>query len=173
MGRRVGKPKALLEVEGKKYLDIAISNCQICDETIVITNSITEDYCEKMGYNSIENLSLDDGMIGSISVGLHAYPDSNHYLIYPVDFPFVKKETVTQLIDVLNDNDAVNCIKPTFKGRSGHPLVLGSCAAKAIREKSNKPLNELLRECESVLLPTEDEGIHININTLDDIKARY
>ncbi len=168
-GRRIGSPKALLKIESQTYLEKAVENCLGCKDIIIIVNPLVEAYC----FNHYSNMKIvvnstpESGMIESIVLGLN-YSDDNYYLIYPVDFPYVKKETVDLLVNSSHDFDV---IKPVFSNKSGHPIAISNAVKLSILENPLVPLYEQIKKRKTLHVLCDDIGIYRNVNYKRDIKG--
>ena len=81
---------------------------------------------------------------------------------------------IKSLIAGLNDSKK-KIIIPTHNGRRGHPIIISSELFVEIRNASlNIGLREVVRAHENdiALVPTEEEGVLINIDTQEDYQ-RY
>ncbi|MCK5149223.1 NTP transferase domain-containing protein, partial [bacterium] len=112
------------------------------------------------------------GPISSIYHGIRGIDRASGYLIWPVDHPVVEHSTITYLItEFLNNPDSV--IKPQFRGRSGHPIIIPAELAWEIPYGEYEGgLRKLMRDGEwhNIFIDIDDEGIIANINTKDDLK---
>ncbi len=91
------------------------------------------------------------------------------YLVFPVDFPFVRQETLSLLLSIYRQSpEAV--IRPVYDGQKGHPVIIPASldlesddqglGLKGIIGNSNLPLIDI---------PVPDKGILRNINTQEDL----
>lgn len=72
------------------------------------------------GVLTVVNPDPDRGMLSSIQVGL-AEADGDPVLILPADMPFVRADTVEQIIAAAAARHVV--VSPRFDGRHGHPVA--------------------------------------------------
>ncbi len=108
-------------------------------------------------------------MIDSIVLGLNAFSDE-YYIIYPVDFPFVKKGTVDLLIEQTTNKQDV--VKPTYLGISGHPILISANIRDSILQNPTLPLSKYLDPKKTSRINCNDKGILKNVNYLKDIRGK-
>ncbi len=81
-----------------------------------------------------ENPDYDDGMFSSVLTGVKALADiSEGFLMLPVDYPFVKAETIRALVSEFDTSEA-DIISPFCDGRKGHPPVIRNTVFSSILE---------------------------------------
>lgn len=80
---------------------------------------------EACGAVAVVNTAFADGMMSSVKAGLAALPDTiDGVLILPVDVPLVRASTLAQIAGRIGA-DAGLILRPTFRGKSGHPPFIG------------------------------------------------
>lgn len=112
-------------------------------------------------------------MLGSIRYGMQAIrakgvkPDG--WLVWPVDHPFVKHQTIDALIDCFHTNPQ-SVIIPEHQGRKGHPILLPGDLQIPEQDFPNG-LKDVISQSGlgKVCVPTEDSGIIANVNTPGDV----
>lgn len=148
-GIRFGRPKAeaLLET-GESFLERAESLLQGCGLA---------------GIRSVAGRDTPD-MLSSLRLGVSECPVMDAYLVYPVDFPFVKPETVQSLIEAAREYPGI-VIKPSFRGDKGHPIIIPGTIDLSADGCSGGLAELIYRQGLTVLdLPVDDPGILINVN---------
>jgi len=128
-GRRIGKPKLMLETDGMSYAEIInnkLSNCKV-KESLFVINTDSEAWSRKTlpEIKYIINPRPDEGMLSSILLAYKQLSASKNIMIFPVDHPFVSKETLDSIIEASTINQEC-VIKPEFDGKSGHPVIIPS-----------------------------------------------
>jgi molybdenum cofactor cytidylyltransferase len=108
------------------------------------------------------------GMGDSISAGVAATPDSNGWLILPADLPLIRAETIRTVAKFLRQ---MPIVVPTHQGERGHPVGFSRDCQNDLLALSG-PLGALtvLRKYPSREIPVNDIGIHIDVDTVDDLK---
>ncbi len=170
-GRRIGKTKLMLETGGRCYAEIINNNLSDCEitESLFVINKDSEEWFRKTlpEVKYIINPRPDDGMLSSIFLAYKQLGAVKNLIVFPVDHPFVSRETIEIIIEtcVLN-RECV--IKPDYRGKSGHPIIipyslLSNCAGEtlsAIIQNSGYKI---------ISVPADDEGIIKNINSPSDV----
>ena len=81
---------------------------------------------------TVYNPDYDRGMFSSVLAGLSALPpETDGFMLLPVDSPFVRPSTVRLLKDTFESTDA-DIISPLFEGEPGHPPVVGRSVFSSI-----------------------------------------
>ncbi len=175
--RRMGKPKALLKIREKTFLQHIIDTV----ESAGITNNIVVLGCEpneiqktlsSFTGNIIINEEWERGQLSSIIAGVNVVNeiDCKGILIWPVDHPLISQTLIQKLLESFRETNK-KIVSPIYKGRRGHPIII---SAELFTEIKNASLNVGLREVvrahrnDISEVPTEEEGILINIDTPAD-----
>jgi molybdenum cofactor cytidylyltransferase len=170
-GKRIGMPKWKLEFNEKSFLEIINEKLIASD-----INNIFCVYRDKSKpsistLNYILNKTPEFGMFSSIYYGTKNINDTRGILIWPVDHPFIKLETLTELIHafMLNPNSIA---KPLYYDRGGHPIILPEKIFKGINTADyDGGLRQFLNDvkAEYTIVSTDDPNILRNINTPKDL----
>lgn len=128
------------------------------------------------------NPAADRGMLSSIQEGLATLrsqsPKSLNEPLFvcPADHPTIQYETLMQLQRVLQNSgdpgDPIIAV-PNWRGRNGHPILIGAALIPLIAELDlNVGLRQLLerRKDAVVRVPVEDPGITLDIDTPQDYR---
>jgi molybdenum cofactor cytidylyltransferase len=75
------------------------------------------------GLNTVINPQPDRGLGSSISHAVQASADATGWIIALADMPFIKPETIKQLVHHLEQGATV--CAPFYQGRRGHPVGFG------------------------------------------------
>jgi molybdenum cofactor cytidylyltransferase len=136
-GTRFGGPKIFGKYENRNFCEYISKTLEPFDFFVHWVLS-SETNAEKLKlilqndslYYSI-NPDLNGDMFSSIVNGvLHsANPFFSHYLIWPVDFPFISSQTIQTIIEQKNHVDIVH---PVFNNRKGHPILISKKAISLI-----------------------------------------
>ncbi|HRY84061.1 MAG TPA: NTP transferase domain-containing protein [Candidatus Cloacimonadota bacterium] len=148
-GLRFGGPKAeaLLET-GESFLERA------------------ENLLRDIGLSCLRSVVNRDtpDMLSSLRLGVSECPDMDAYLVFPVDFPFVKKETILSLLQAACEYPGI-VIKPTYRGDKGHPIIIPGNMDLSPEEISGGLAELIYKQGLTVLdLPVDDPGILRNVN---------
>jgi CTP:molybdopterin cytidylyltransferase MocA len=177
----MGTPKALLEIEGATCLERVVETCRKagCRRIWVTTRAdfprITT-LAETCGATPVVNPEPERGMFSSVLLGIEAAlaeePELLHVVIFPVDHPFVRPETVSGLLEILSRGGERRSIQPEYDHRAGHPIVLDRAGAVALlKHPPHTSLREALREAAVTrgLVPGKDPGVLRNCNRPGDL----
>ncbi len=174
--KRMGRPKALLPLGEKTFVEKLISDYQQvgCRPVIVVLGDEADQIQAK-----IENLDVliqinphpEWGPLSSLQIGLKAIPSScRGFFFCLVDHPAISIDTLQRLIEKWRANPEC-AIRPRFQGRGGHPVLMGCNwieQVMALPHSSN--VRKLLRtkRSEVIDLPVSDAGILVDIDTPAD-----
>jgi len=105
------------------------------------------------------------GMGDSISAAVRATRDAPGWLVLPGDLPLVQPATLRAVAQALAGAEAV---VPTFAGQRGHPVAFAAPCREALSVLSgSKGAASVLRAHAVTELPVDDEGILVDIDTVD------
>jgi len=176
--KRMGTPKAFLKIRNKTFLEIIYENHLMSGvkEPVIVIPDFLEDECQILSLNEAKIVVCnppEKNTLGSLKKGLDVLKDNRENFIYhPVDFPLVKVSTLKKLL-ATSKKSKKEIIKPVFKSRGGHPIVLSSTLIREIFDASEElGLREVVRKDQERIenVVTDDKGVIQNINTLDDFK---
>lgn len=113
------------------------------------------------------------GMSSSIRKGMELVSNSQAVMISPADIPHIPSRVFDQIIDHYF-TFFPKLIIPTFEKRKGHPILISSKLfdhVKSISEEK-KGLKEIIGKFrdEITFLPTNSEGILLDIDSVSDIE---
>jgi len=120
--------------------------------------------------NIVENPNYKNEMFSSIKAGIHHLPEgTRNVLIVLGDQPLVKPETIKA---ILLKQNPLKVVQPVYKDKRYHPLLIPEPMIEAIR---CAPLNYTLKDMmpppeERILVPVDDEGVALDVDTPDDLK---
>lgn len=177
-GSRMGTPKLMLEVNEKSFINVIIDkvrNAGIKD----IYCTVSGDTFEWAGKN-IEHCKIvinpepDKGMISSVYYGFKQIQNADYVMIIPVDHPFVEIDTFKILLLESERKEGL-IIKPRYKGKSGHPVIVPYNLMKDFDEKNLcYGLDEIISKSDfnQIFIDVNDIGILKNVNTKEDLQNR-
>ncbi len=168
---RMGACKALLQINGASLLERAVRLFrEICVERIVVVIGARPEirpFAERLNVTVVENPNFDSGMFSSVQTGIaEVLKHPSATFILPVDIPLLRKQTLLSLQQPTFPAFSVRI--PTFRGRPGHPPLLG---ADILRRVSSWSGDGGLRgffeaHLDSVsYIAAADEGILIDADT--------
>tara|TARA_B100000212_G_scaffold57018_4_gene38053 strand:- start:16109 stop:16651 length:543 start_codon:yes stop_codon:yes gene_type:complete len=162
---RLGQPKALVQWGGESLVAKAVrilSDCG-CNPIVVVTRTElqVDIMLECEGAIVIVNPSPEDGRTGTLQIGIRSLISElgrtpSKILICPVDRCGWNEKTVRSLL---------TCRQNTSPQPSGHPLLLCDIESILLLRKDAS-----LRDSISIL-KIDAPGIHLNIDTPEDLEA--
>ncbi len=133
---------------------------------LVVNENLDQVQLTPGAYITVINSQLELGRSWSIQLGIQQLPEGSSCFIQNIDNQFIEHE----LLEILLAKLKPDCyVIPVFKGRGGHPILLGSKIVQHIRKSINVPdFRQLLNLFERIEVPYPDERILWNINTPED-----
>ncbi len=122
-GRRMGRPKAL--VEGWLTTALDVLDRGGCDGRTVVLGAAQEEARALVppGVGVVVADDWADGMGASLRAGLAALPDADAALIHLVDLPDVTAEVVARVVAAAAGAETL--ARAAYDGVPGHPVLLG------------------------------------------------
>ena len=176
---RFGKPKALAKINSQTVIDYLLGNLAASnlDEIIVVLGAQADEIKSHILKHSkvriVYNKDYNLGQTSSFKAGVRAVQrDCKGIMLMPVDYPFVKLETINSLIEFFILKSPQILI-PTFDRKRGHPPLF-SCELKTsfLEMDNSVGINTLEHEHESelVFLPIGDQGVVETFNTQEEFE---
>lgn len=173
---RMGKIKALLELPGgATFIENII--CQYnkagCTSIHLVVGKELEQWLSSKGKSVRDNVYIvrndfpEKGRMYSIQTGLQNCMMDRPVFIHNVDNPFVESELISSMVSGIKKG---YWVKPTFREKGGHPVLLSVLIIKKILEQpfSGKSLKEFLSTFPVLKMETDWETVMLNINTPED-----
>jgi len=136
-GRRIGGPKALLEMAGETFVAACVRRLRRpgVEGVIAVLGHAAESVRAALPENThaVVNHRVEDGMLSSLLLGLdaaEAWPASA-VLVHPVDHPVVSAATVDAVLGALLAGAPIAV--PSWGGRGGHPTGFAGVTWPALR----------------------------------------
>ena len=160
--KRLGEPKALVDIHGESLIQILIRKLkQKKLRIIIVTRAELFNEMEKLGEKVVINTHPESGRTGSIQCGIKEL-ESDRCLIVPVARPGFSNETIEKLINL----EKTSC--PSKNGRGGHPVVLSKeDCEKILSSNPSTPLRDIINP---VKIEVDDEFLHLNIDSPNDLE---
>tara|TARA_B100000900_G_scaffold12546_1_gene10124 strand:- start:15313 stop:15888 length:576 start_codon:yes stop_codon:yes gene_type:complete len=161
--KRLGEPKALVDIHGKSLIQIIIEKLKKHDLRIIIVTRIELfDELTKLGEKVVINDNPENGRTGSVQCGIKEI-ENERCMIVPVDRPGFSDGTIRKLIN----SKETSC--PSKNGKGGHPVILSKDdSKKIITSNPSTPLREIIKPKK---IEVNDEFLHINIDFQEDLKT--
>ncbi len=186
--RMGGTTKALLEFQGRTFLEVVVgklSDAGVRDIFVVLGHEREKilELAEKKPLlkrwcRFIFNPDYKEGgMLSSIIAGLDRVSDEFDALIlYPVDFPLVKTDTIKQLVKEFTKYGS-GIISPVYKEKMGHPVLISAGYFDEIRNAPpDRGARAVIHSYEDKpdlrLVDVDDMGVRFDIDTREDYNSR-
>ena len=134
-GRRMGGPKAVLELRGAPLVTHAVLTALGggCGRVLVVLGAGADrakPFAEAAGGQVVINRRWAEGMGGSLDVGLSmaasVAPEATAALVLLVDQPYITPRAVSAVLSAQQDpEDAGILAAAAYDGRRGHPVLIG------------------------------------------------
>ncbi|MDA0666280.1 MAG: nucleotidyltransferase family protein [Planctomycetota bacterium] len=182
-GRRLGLPKAFLELNGTWMLPRLVDalftgGCRSVH--VIVRGQDVEKLEQRMSWdraNLVINPSPDAGRTGSVLCGLEAINEPDAVMIHSCDIPLLSSDAVHQLIHGWHKCDAPDSVLArltTPGGKGGHPLLLGAEHVSKLRAfHADQPLRQLLRDTPDAVLNLVrrgDPGPFLDVDTREQLE---
>jgi len=130
----------------------------------------------ELGVPITPNPTPEEGMFSSVRLGveraLGEKPPSHAMLLFPVDHPLVRPDTVARLLEILGGAPPRAWVQPRWEDRGGHPIALDREGARALLAiPAGHTLRRALDEADLTLVPVPvpDPAVLRNLNTPQDL----
>ena len=171
---RMGHPKALSDLGGgERALERVVATCEAAGVPLplVVLGEHHDEVRAALPHLDarvrwVRNPRPGLGRTGSLQRGL-AMASAPAVLVLPIDHPLVAPATLRALLATPGA-----WVVPERDGRGGHPLKLSGVALAAVQ---SAPASVALRDVpgmmglEVVRVPVDDPGIHLNLDTPEDL----
>ncbi len=174
---RMGSPKPLLLFNGETFIRHIANMLTACGTSPIILvlgafAAQVRKEVEGMNIHVTTNCRYEAGQLSSLQHGLGILRNSSvdGVLVFPVDHPAVRKETVGAILHAFVETKAAVVI-PAYRGRRGHPVLFSS---SVFDELTDAPAEQGARAvvwrhaCEVVEVPTDDSAILRNVDTPEE-----
>jgi molybdenum cofactor cytidylyltransferase len=163
--------KMTLPLNGRTVLGNSIeAMLKYCDRIVVVGGYCYEKLipiCDQ--YEQVDlvvNENFGEGMFSSIKCGMRAL-NCNRFFMTPGDYPMISDCVYAKLLEKESD-----VVIPSFNGRAGHPiLVNGHCISQCLNIESFETMRDFIMTLEKVYVNVEDEGVILDLDTLEDYKV--
>lgn len=176
LSSRMGGFKPLIELGGKPLIDHALDTfcTALISETVIVTGHRHEEIEAHLSGRGIhfihnENYASTD-MFASVKLGLsYLAGRCGRVFILPADIPLVRPFTIEAML--LCDPEG-GAVKPVYRGKSGHPLLLDAALIPCIlRYRGENGLKGALEGGGIRKLSLPDPGILMDADTPENLAA--
>ena len=176
--KRMGRPKQLLEWQGKPLLQHSLESLinSAADEIILVLGHEADRIRAALPALPIKiviNRDYQQGMASSLRQGLLAMdPSSEAFLVLLADQPGIGPEILNTIIRTFRQADPKRgIVRPVYRGRRGHPVLIGAQYRKeALRLRGDVGARQILmNHLGDVLeIDVEDNAILEDIDTPEE-----
>jgi CTP:molybdopterin cytidylyltransferase MocA len=169
--RRMGRPKLLLELNGKPLLQYAVEAARAWDPIVVTGLQIAASpWLLESGAAITINEEAGRGMAHSLGLAHEATDPQRPFLVLLGDKPFVTTELVVRVCQAAS---GVDVCYPARAGEPGHPVYFSANARARIPSLPQTGGICGLRDDPSLRRSTfecDDDGAFFDVDTPDDIE---
>lgn len=172
---RMGRPKALLPIQGQKFIEriIRVIGQSRVGRTIVVLGHHADQLRGRIEHLPVEvviNPDYRSGQLSSLQVAIRHIRDDDRcdgMLVHLVDHPFIDVALVDALIESFFETKKM-IVVPSYKGKRGHPVIF---SRELFGELLNAPLDQGAKAVvnahrqETLEIEWHDEGITLDIDT--------
>ncbi len=186
-GRRLGRPKALVELGGELLVE---RGARLLVESglspaVVVLGASAEEVAEaSLGpVRAVRNPGWLEGVGSSLRAGLDAVEGleggpagsgAGAVVVALVDQPFVTSRLVLRLVGAWRRVEGAKAVVPTFQGAPGNPVLLDRSIWGPVREAASGDVGArayLRGHPEAVVeIPSEDAGSPLDVDTEEDLR---
>lgn len=149
-----------------------------CRKIIVVLNKnfFVEDFFDKIKnkYKAVIvlNKHQEYGKFYSLKLGIRKLENESFCFIQNIDNPFINISLLNALYKSRSNNSFVS---PIYNEKGGHPVLAGSDIIKGIKIMKSFDVNlrDFLNQYKRITVPTKNEKITSNINTLKDYRKYF
>jgi molybdenum cofactor cytidylyltransferase len=182
---RMGRPKALLPIDGVRFVEKIVSALKSTDvgNIIVVLGHNAEEMRQKISdlpVTILINHDYKQGQLSSLQVAISHLESSSKgspvdgILVHLVDHPYISATLVDLMIKRFYETKKL-IVVPRFQGRRGHPVIfaraLFSELLAAGPDQGAKPVVHAHRD-DTLEIDTGDEGVLIDIDTPEEYRLR-
>jgi len=172
---RMGRPKALLPIQGQKFIEriIRVIGESRVGRTIVVLGHQADQLRGQIEHLPVEiviNPDYPSGQLTSLQAAIRHISNDDRcdgMLVHLVDHPFIDVALVDALIESFFETKKM-IVVPRYKGKRGHPVIF---SRELFGELLNAPLDQGAKAVvnahrqETLEIEWQDEGITLDIDT--------
>jgi len=182
---RMGRPKALLPIDGVRFVEKIVSALKSTDvgNIIVVLGHNAEEMRQKISdlpVTILINHDYKQGQLSSLQVAISHLESSSEgspvdgILVHLVDHPYISATLVDLMIKRFYETKKL-IVVPRFQGRRGHPVIFARALFSELLAagpgQGAKPVVHAHRD-DTLEIDTKDEGVLIDIDTPEEYRLR-
>ena len=177
--RRMGEPKALVSVQGLTFVEhlFAATRLPRVGITRIILGAHAAEISAKLKFDPamiVVNPDWPRGQLSSIHAAIRSLPadTTDGIILCPVDHPLVSRRLISELIAQFDSSRKAIAL-PVYRGKRGHPVIFHATLYDELLAASpgvgaRQVVWAHSQEIQEV--PTEEEGVVLNINDPESLK---
>lgn len=179
--RRMGRPKALLELNGETFLSRAISALAGggCSRVVVVNGPLEVSGSREIGRLSraaralvLVNPANESEQIASLRLALAEMADAEAVVVTPVDVPLIAPAVVRTLVREFR-RTGPPLVVPTYNGLRGHPVLFSrdlfpDLLQADLSEGARSVVHASERDLVEVEVP--DPGVLVDVDTQEQYR---
>jgi len=182
MSRRIGQPKALLELGGRPLIARLVqtfASAASIGRILIVTGHEPQkivNALDGLDVSFVENSAYETGgMISSVKVGAAAVTDRkvDAFFLALLDQPLVSTRTIEAMAQTMRERRSL-IVVPAIGGRHGHPILLSSgCASEIVSLPVDSTLHDFVEQhrAEIEVVEVSDPGVLSNLDTPGDYQV--
>lgn len=131
--KRFGEDNKLFtNYNGTPLIDHCLNIVLDCDfsDRILVTGFDQErmlQHIDGLSFRTIHNDKYTEGMGTSLAKGVNELnAEHDAFMVFLADMPDISKDKIQQLITAFVENKSATIVRPTFKGKPGHPVLFAA-----------------------------------------------
>jgi len=171
--KRMGKNKLLLEIGGRKIIDIVIDTLRdVADDIIVVLGHKPESLATLLKEKNVRwkiNKNYRRGMVSTFQEGLKETSTSEAVFLILGDQPFIRKDFLLRMVEAWRKRKG-KIISPIHKGKKGHPVLFDKAVYPEILSLgANNTIRDVIHRFDKDLYLLEaGEWSVLDIDSLED-----
>ncbi len=171
--KRLGRPKQLLQFEGKTLIERAVTTSLNADLEPVVVCGAEPEIANLFPQYAVQNADWADGMATSIRIGVARALELNasRVVVIACDQPFVTADDLTRLVDGLDDPET-KIAAAEYDDVVGIPACFdNSVFADLLRLEGDRGARDLIRSPDSKTEHVPMPNAALDIDSEEDVKA--
>lgn len=175
LSKRMNQEKLKMKINNKfifEYILDTIKNCYDCfNEVIVVAKDDTILIrAEEFGFKTVKNDISYLGQSTSIILGIQNSNATQGYMFFVADQPFIKEETIRELIRTFEKNPS-NIIIASYNGINGNPAIFPEIFGEQLLNLEGDTGGKLIiknNEDKVIKVHIQSDNEFIDIDTFED-----
>ena len=175
LSKRMNQEKLKMKINNKfifEYILDTIKNCYDCfNEVIVVAKDDTIlNRAEEFGFKIVKNDISYLGQSTSIILGIQNSNATQGYMFFVADQPFIKEETIRELIRTFEKNPS-NIIIASYNGINGNPAIFPEIFSEQLLNLEGDIGGKLIiknNEDKVIKVHIQSDNEFIDIDTFED-----